>query len=245
MNYSNLPVYYSKENLTTRFIDNSNVYLLPSICLFGIITSLICILVSFKRDESNSKTQDYIWINSMIDFLFLLIEFFLFIIRCGSLCPFGYSYGAKFYEIYIYLYIGYILMSSQVFLSLYVSIERLRIFSGKLVVQKNKNLFFVYNICLLISILANALPYLIAKEITPLGILYSNDSSFEILYMRATRKNFQTPVFKHLLTACLVIKDLVMYMTLLVVNIWVCLEFRKFLDIKNKLINRYLSNLKI
>ena len=118
---NNLRVYYSKVNLTNSFVDNSNVYLLPSICLFGIGTSLLCLLVSFKRDDSNAKTLDYILINSAIDFIFLLIEIFVVIIRCGALCPYGYTYAAKFYEIYIFQYVGYIFVTGQVLLNIYVA----------------------------------------------------------------------------------------------------------------------------
>ena len=145
MNISSLPVYYSKEEFTPRFVDYSNVYLLPPICAFGIATNILCIIVSSKRDESNAKSLDYILLNSIIDVIFLLIQFFLFIIRCGALCPYGYTYGAKFYEAYIYLFIGYVLVTSQVLLSMYIAWDRLNMFSGKLSSQKPKlNLYKVY-----------------------------------------------------------------------------------------------------
>lgn len=265
MNLSSLPVYYSKENITNRFVDNSNVYILPSICYMGIITSLACLVVSssFKRrddhhdDDKSNPTLDYIFLNSLIDLVFLLIQSFLFIFRCGALCPYGYTYTAKFYEIYIYLYIGYILVTSQVLLNIYVSVERLRMFSGKLTSHLGGsssasncsnsshisctlwrlNIFQVYFIFLLISVFFNAPPYLMAKEITPLGVLVNSaNNSTDVLYVRTTRKEFQTSTIRPLLTILLVIKDPLMYLVLCAINILVCVKFRKFLYSKRQIL---------
>ena len=136
MNISNFPIYYSKENLTVRFADYSNVILMPTICYIGVLGSLLSLIVTFKRDESNAKTLDFIFLNSSIDFIFLLTQSFLVVFRCGVLCPYGYKYASKFYEIYIFLYFGYILITSQVFLNIYVSYDRLKMFSAKLNNQK-------------------------------------------------------------------------------------------------------------
>lgn len=239
-----LPIYYSKANLTTRFADYSNVYVLPSICAFGIVTSILCIIVSAKRDESNAKSLDYILLNSLIDFLFLLTQFFLFIIRCGDLCPFGYTYAAKFYEIYIFLYFGYVLVSSQVFLSIYISYDRLSLFSGKAYTQKKMSLYRVYFVCFVISGLVNAPPYLIAREVVALGIFIPtpNTTSYEILYIRTIRAEFQTLIANYLLTILMAIKDPIMFTVLTGLSIWICVKFRIYLKSKKMLIKKIISS---
>lgn len=244
MNNSNLTIYYSKENLTTRFVDYSNVYLLPSICLFGIITSSICICVSYKRDESNAKTLDYILLNSLVDFFFLIIQFFLFIIRCGMLCPYGYTYIAKFYEIYIYLYLGYVLVTAQIFLNIYVVYDRLKMFTGKLTNQKQLTIYQVFGICVIISIFANMIPYPIAREIVPLGIYkpIPNSSYSEILYARVYRKEFQTIVMQNIFTAILIVKNPFTLFVLCVISILVCFRFRNFLKSRKALLKKDISS---
>ena len=232
MNTSSLPVYYSKEGLTPRFADYSNVYVLPPICAFGIATNILCIIVSAKRDESNAKSLDYILLNSLIDFFFLLIQFFLFIIRCGALCPYGYTYGAKFYEVYIYLYIGYVLVTSQVLLSMYIAWDRLKMFSGKLSAQKPKlNLYIVYIIFFIIGCISNTPQYLIYEIISPYGIYYPNVNStwYEIIYIRTTRDIFRSKIAEWLLTACAAVNSPILFIILFLLNIWLCVKFRVFM----------------
>ena len=240
MNTSSLPIYYSKEDLTTRTADYSNVYLLPSICGFGIITSLICIIVSAKKDETNAKSLDYILINSIIDFLFVLIEFSLVIIRCGVLCPYGNTYGAKFFEIYIYLYAGYVLCTSQLFLSIYIAYDRLSMFSAKAANKKQISLYRVYIVCFLIGVVLNFGPYLISREIIEKGIFIPNPNStyYEILYVKAFKPEFQTPIANSLLTANLFIKDIGFFFVLCALNIWLCIKFRAYLHSRKSLVKK-------
>jgi hypothetical protein len=240
MNFSlstNLAIYTTKENLTTRFVDYSNVYLLPSVCLFGMLTSLTTLAASFKHNESNVSIMTFIFLNSLIDFVFLLIQFWLVMIRCGSLCPFAFTYWAKFYEIYIYLYVGYILVSSQFILGIYVTIERLQMFSGKLSQTKKPNLYVIYIPCLLIAAVLNAPPYLIAKEVVELGIYMppQGTNSSEILFVRVNRAQFQTHLWQVLLTLFVFFKDPFGFLVFCFVNVLLWIKFRKYAN-KRKLI---------
>lgn len=238
MNYSNLPVVFSKDNFTNRFVDYSNVYVLPSICYFGCITSLISVMVTFKREDSHTKTLNYIFLNSTIDFLFLLIQSFLFIIRCGVLCPYGYSFPAKFYEIYIYLYAGYILLTSQVLLNIYVSYDRYKMFSTKKANKKSVSIFKIYLVCALISIVANAFYYLISKEVIPFAIYKpdANSSYAEVLYKTATRPQLDTPFYQHLLAVITIIKDPLMFFVLCISSVLVCIKYRAHFKVRRHLI---------
>ena len=239
MNFS-LPIYYTKSNLTSLFVDYSNVVLLPSICFFGILTSIACILGSYKRDESNSTALCYILINSITDLLFLLIEFFVVIIRCGNLCPLGYTYFSKFYEIYAFLYIGYVLANSQVFFNIYISYDRLKMFSAKRDPLTQKKLYYVLAICTLIAVIANLPPYAIAKEVVALGIYFPdpNSTDYEILYIRSIREDFQSITWQNVLTAIVTIKDPFMFLVYCFVNVLVCIRFNQFLHKRKSLVSK-------
>src|SRR5579883_2357715 len=114
INNSLLPIYYSKENFSSRFYDYSNVFFLPMVCFFGMISSILCIVGSLKKDDSKTQTFTFMLINSIVDFLFLLSQFFIFSFRCGVLCSFGYSYMTTFYKIEFFWFGGYALVNSQV-----------------------------------------------------------------------------------------------------------------------------------
>lgn len=230
MNFS-LPIYFTKSNLTSLYVDYSNVVLLPSICFFGILTSIACILGSYKRDESNSMAVCYIFINSLIDLLFLVIQFFLVIIRCGTLCPYGYTYASKIYELYVYLYIGYVLVNSQAIFNIYISYDRLKMFSANRETLIAKKLYFTYAVCVLIAAIANMPLYLMTREIVPFGVYVSTPNSthsFEVLYGRIFRKQFQSEIWQNLLTASVVLKNPLVLIIYCVLNIFILIKFEKF-----------------
>lgn len=241
----NLPVYYSIDNLTNEFVDYSNVYLLPAVCFFGILTNFLCIVVSIKRDESNAKTLNYILINSFVDFFFLAVESPLFIIRCGALCPYSYKYISKFYEIYIYLYCGYILVTSQVLLNIYVSYDRFTMFSRKFNSNAKMSIYKVYAICAVIAALANALPYLVARGVDRLGLYKPdgpNSTYSEILYIRVIRKEFSSKDWENVLTVVATIRDPFLFLVLCVMSILVCVRFRKYLKSRKILIKKIIAS---
>ena len=239
----NLPIIYTKENLTNRFVDYSNVILLPSICFFGVLTSLSCLIGSFKTDDSNATTMNYIFLNSLIDFFFLLIQFWLIFIRCGILCPYAFTYWAKFFEIYIYQYLGYVLVTSQLLLSIYISLDRLSMFSGKLKTTTNKkpSIYFIFLFSTLISAVLNAPPYSISKVVKPLAIfLYGSNTTtleYEILYIRSIRDEFQTSAMQVFLVVVLTFKNEFLFLLFFLINILVCYKFRLYLNKRKLLFN--------
>lgn len=250
---NSLPIFYSKSSLTSRIADYSNVYLLPLVCLFGMITSLISIVVILTRNppffarllkrelHALNKTLDYILLNSLIDFTFLLVESFLFIIRCGTLCPHGFTYTAKFYEIYVYLYLGYVLIGAQVFLNIYVAFDMLQMLNAKTYVSQGRGLIYVVTlICVTMSITVNLPVFLLSKQIVPFGIYMPNgpnSTHSELLYTSVIRPGFETRLAQDLLTLCLVIKNPVMYISLVVLNILVIKRYRKYIKSKKTLVS--------
>lgn len=236
--FVHLPLIITKANLTFRYQDLSNMILFPLICLFGMFTSLVTILILlYHKNTLKGKTYDYIVVNALIDFAFLFIEFWLIIIRCGILCPYGYSYWAKFYEIYVYQYVGYVLVTTQVMLSIVVSVERLKMFKCRVV--KNvavKKRFSIYAICgllMLVSAVLNTPPYLIARCVVAFGVYVKdeyNNKSFEVLYKRITRDEFTHGPLLVFITIWYSAKDPLMFLIFVSVNALVIYRFRAFLN---------------
>lgn len=233
MNFS-LPIYFSKENLTTRFVDYSNTVFLPSICFFGMLTSIGCIVASFKKDESQANIINFIFINSLIDFFFLLAHFFVLIIRCGSLCPYSYSYFSKFYQIYVFWFASYSLLNSQVLFSIYIAYDRLQAFSAR-IDRKNIKIYRVFGICVVIGTLLNILPYAISKEVVLMGVYVSNNGDIEYLYDKNVRSAFSSQLMNNLITALLTFSNPVLFMVFVIINILVLIRFRYYLNKKKSL----------
>ena len=161
-NSENFTIYVTLEDLSSRLYDYSNSYFLPITAVFGLLTSSFCLVGSARKDTSNSKSLNFIFINSVANFLFLLTQFFVFLFRCGNLCPFSYNYFPQLYQIQIFWFLGYSLVNSQCYFGIYVSTTRYRLFSARKGSPK-QNLFIVYLICafisLVVNVFSNSLPY--------------------------------------------------------------------------------------
>ena len=76
----NLTIYYSRDSLSLRIYDYSNVFLLPAICLFGLFTGAINIFIIAKTGVTEN-IHLYMMIGAVADFVFLLTQVFIAIIR--------------------------------------------------------------------------------------------------------------------------------------------------------------------
>jgi hypothetical protein len=234
MNNSSLPIVDSKVNLSSRFFDYSNVYFLPITCSFGLLTSILCLLASYKKDASNANLMTYIFINSTIDFLFVLTQLFSFIIRCGILCPYGYAYLSKQYEIYIFWFVGYSLINMQVFFNTFVAYNRLKAFSSKSI-QQTSNFYRPLILFALIAIVLNTISYPLDYDAKAFAIFMPNPYTTELLYQSSFRDEFQTTALQDIIFVCLALKDPFMYLFFCFMNLLVVLRYRKY--VKNR---RYL-----
>lgn len=121
---NNITIYYDLDSLSSKASDYYNSFVSPLICLFGLTTSMLSLVVLLNI---NLKEKIFVFMlaNTIADFLFLFIEMFIFLIRCGSLCSISYDYIIKCYELYIYLILGYILVVFIAINDLALSLERL------------------------------------------------------------------------------------------------------------------------
>jgi hypothetical protein len=238
---SSLEVYHSRTVLTNRLSDYSNVYLLPCICAFGLLTNLASILVTVGMRNKDHMIK-YILINSSVDFLFLLTQLFVFIIRCGDLCPFGYTYAAKFYENYIYFFIGYSLILFQNLFNLYMTIERLCLLSKNIKYRRflskvNKKWLFL--LFFVVAIFFNVPINFFLNEIRPLGILINiwntsgaDANSTETLFAVIQKSN--TLSLQIIKTCLYLIKNPLLLILIGFVNIVVAVKFHNFIRKKQK-----------
>jgi hypothetical protein len=244
---SSLKVYYTKATLSTRLSDYANVYLLPFLCTLGMTTSAANILVTLKI-----KRQDhiiiYILINSILDFLLLVTQFFSVIIRCGVLCPYGYSFASKVYEIVFYSFARSAIVTAQAMFILHMTVENLKLFYKKQfccfkMEIKNKHLLPVI---LAISVCINAVSNIIPREVAAFGVYYASGptnqtvagggDAGEILYKRVYKPVWEkSSGLQAIITVCLIFRFLVLYTLIGIVSALVAYKFQQFLKNKKKM----------
>ena len=104
MNFTcpSLICYHSHSEFTDKIVDYGNLYVLTFTSLFGLITNLLCIIIIAYLDKKDFMNK-FMLAYSLLNFEFHLINIFVGLIRCGSLCSYGFSFGSKVYELYFYL----------------------------------------------------------------------------------------------------------------------------------------------
>ena len=236
-----LPVFFSKESLTLRIADYSNVYLLPVICVFGILTSILSIIVLAKINKFNENVYLYMMIDSVANLIFLLTQVPIAVLRCGILCPYAYTYGAKVFELYIYLYVGYVVVTFSALVDISVSIDRFLSFNVKRKAKLSRTHFFVRCLALfLFSAIAQIPLFCLSRAIQPVGLLVSIDQATnqtvlsETLYRYFYRVEWLNPTLQVFLTILLMIKGPALIFLVLVTNIFVAVKFKKHLENKKK-----------
>jgi hypothetical protein len=167
-------IYLTLSNLSSRVSDIANVFVLPPTCVVGMVLNLLCI-ICIMQPELKGEVYTFMLIHAVTDFIFLFINTFTFIIRCGVYCDLGYAFLSKAWELYIHLYIGNTFLLFGTLLDIIVSVNRLASFSStqpKLIVKLNKlDLRVKCVILALISLLANVPSYILTRNVTSIGYL--------------------------------------------------------------------------
>ena len=238
---ASLPCYSSTEGLTLRVYDYSNFYLLPAICVFGITTSALNVFVLLKTGIAEN-IHLFMLVGSSSDLLFLLIQVFIAVFRCGVLCPFGYTYASKVYELYVYLYLGYAIVTFAAFVHISVSIDRIRLFSHSRTLPTRFHFAVRCAILFAVSAVLVMPGYALAREIVPLGVLVKTYGSgnqtyktYETLYTKSMSANWLQPAIQVFLTVLSVAKGPALIALVLFVDIIVIIKFNVHLKKKLKL----------
>lgn len=222
-NFSN---FTNDQNLLPIITDIFNVLILPPICFAGILLSLFCIIVTNKF--KNNIVFFFIKINAVSDLSFLTINFFIGIIRCGSICPLDTTYEAKFYEKYIYLFIGSsFLMVSSLIEILIILVQYLTICKINLFEKINK--YFILLIFLLLSIILNS-PIMIIRKIDK-AISPENEEIFTL----QLNEYGKTESGRILSIIYGLIRGAFLFILLFISNCMLTYEYRKYLKSKKKI----------
>ncbi|CAF0775405.1 unnamed protein product [Brachionus calyciflorus] len=229
-----IKIYFSLREITTELQDITNVFWLPSICIFGMFTSALNITVTFSKDL-NKNPYKVILVDSIGDFLFLMVQFPLFIIRCGAICPWGHSYVAKLFEIYVYLFCGYVIVCFRVLVDISVSFNRLLILLNIGQNSKEINFYFKALIFLVIAILLNFPNFALSKQVIQAGRFYPmlNSSNYEIIYDKGLRNSFKVQWIQITLSCISVVKDPVFFTIFCGINIAIAVKFRQHMTRKS------------
>lgn len=234
--------YDSTESFSHRWYDYSNMFLLPAICVFGILTSALNLFILAKTGITEN-IHLYMLIGAVSDFSYLVTQVLIAWFRCGQLCPYSYSYWSKVYELYVYLYLGYVIVTFSALVDISVSIDRILLFSSNHNILSRRR-FAVRCVILFITAAALVLPdYALAREIVPKGILIqpvsgidnSTSYAYSIIYSKAMKKSWLVPSLQISLTVLSLAKGPILIGTVLIMCVILVLKLRNHQKRKNKI----------
>ena len=186
--------FYSVNELSTRLIDIINVYILPFINLYSFVCTILSVII-FSNRKLKGELYQYMLMESIASLIYFILNSFIFIIRCGVYCSYGYSYYSKFYELYFYIYIGKSIEIFNLLIDLHLSFLKYRSFSFKQntydKIKKNGiSLFFYFVFLIIISLVFNILAIILGRSVVQIGNLVFNTTSDN-----ETRINIKHPLY--------------------------------------------------
>ena len=172
--------YYSLDGLSTRSNDILNVLIIPMVNVYIMICYLISSIVLSSKNLKGEINR-LLLVNSVTGVIMFALSNSSSITRCGTLCPWGYEYYSKAFELYIYLFVG---RSAEVFgilTELNMLFLKLRSFSakrrtGQSKILKHDKIKFILLISSywLMSFIFFYLPTFYGRSIIKIGNLISN-----------------------------------------------------------------------
>lgn len=251
---SSLKIYNSTLGLTSRLADIFSVFVLPVVLLIGLLLDFISIYVitslinkylkrSAKNPNKNKSRLEifrYLLLTQISDVLFCITRLFIFIIRCGSYCSLSYSFAAKAYEIYIYLYVSNICALFGMLLEISISINRIMTFSSKKITgEPYKRICFILFI---ISVIVSAPNYIVSRSVTPIGILETKNNKSEILYGVSNNFIAKNPFGQIILFIIALLRGFILYILLFILNLVIAYKYKIY--IRTRLANNIELNSK-
>ena len=245
-------IYYSLQSLSSILIDTLNFYFLPFISMYSFICNILMVIV-FTNKRLNGDVYQYLLFDSLVGTFYFSISTFIFLIRCGVYCPYGYDYTSKFYELYLYFFIGKTVEVIIFLIDLYLCVIKYRAFSTNgppVPVNKNRDrLCFIISISsfILISILINILPTFYGRTITQIGYLASNQTFNNQTLTKLERPLFivsksnlaSNQIFNIILQSFTILQGLVLLLIIFLMNVLVTLRLRKFLLKKSTISSKF------
>lgn len=224
----------STESLSLRFADSLNVFVLPPICLAGMTLNLVCVLVvATQRKQRLTSGALYSFViatRSLADLVFLCINSFTCVIRCGSLCPHAYTFAAKVWELYVHLFVGNTLLLFATSLDLCLAFQRLVSFDSS---SRQVDFRLTCAIVLVVSVLLNVPSYLLTRHVHVFA--YLNKEQQTPLYQIGPNSMGKNDLVVGFLFALTLLRGLVPLVVLFLTNLSIAYKFRMYSKRKRKI----------
>ena len=212
-------------------------YVLPSICLFGILTNSINIFI-FKNKDLKSSMYKYFLLHSIAELCYLLICFVYFCLNSIFLpVDVKNTYPVKLFEMYAYHYLTTVMALYMISIELTISIKRLFIVLNGRLDSSNKLGKFIK--ILFVFFIGSALlhsPFLLSADILTEPCGQKNTSYFCYKMIMNDFGNGQA--FKRCNTAVSVYRGIFAPGILLIVNSIMLFKFKKQIRKKRNLFYR-------
>lgn len=226
----------SNNNLTSsNSIDFCYTYIIPIICLIGILTNATDIIV-FSSRNLKDITFKYLRINALANLIYLLISFFLFSARCGIYCSFSKTYAAQIYMYFFYSYIKGIFALLSNCILIFIGVRHYLI-----VTNKSLSFFNYYRLIIAFLFVFSSLlnsPSLFTREIVKreLNQTISNITSMVHAYSTAPSVIGQTELGKWLIIAVSTIfRGYITLFTLILIDFLTIVKLRKHEKISRRI----------
>ena len=206
-------------------------FILPSLCLIGVLTNTINVIVFSRRTHLKNVIYRYLFCHSLVDLLYLFFCLVRFIVKLDCFSDIYLSFWVQVYEAYIYRYFTACLAAFMMLMELIIAFKRLLIIMNiRFSLPLRKTIFT----CAVFSILL-FLPYALSLRVidqrkcqkTVNNIQCLNQSS-PILYA-ITQDNVPClAILRRLYIIGSVFRAVLAPAALLVINAVIIVKFRKF-----------------
>lgn len=229
-------LYYSLDSLSYRISDYGYTYIIPLACAFGIITNALTIVVIVKGSLKGILYK-YMLFMSIFEIIEMTLNFWIMLVRCGTLCPYGYDYLSKVYELYLYSYIRNVFIFFSNITDLHIAFNRLNHFSKDLKRFSKKIPFKLrIGVLLVLGFAINYPNYILTRDIVKIGsfVTYGNQNTtlLKPLYQIKNNAYNDNIYWKVVLFILAVSRKLLLLIILFIANVIMGFMFKKY--IKNK-----------
>ena len=207
-------------------------YILPAICVFGILTNTLNITVFAKRQQLKNKIYKYFLAHSTIDLIYMLTSLSYFLIKYSLGDLLGSTYFTQMWELISYFFLTTALAMNLVIIELFISIKRLLIVHN-ITTPSPIRFGSVMMVCSLTAFISTV-PILMAFKINPVDDHLPTQSSFKV-YRLSFEKIERNKALKIVLALPGFFRGLIFPFVLLILNLQLWSRFRKQFKRKQRL----------
>jgi len=213
-----------------------NTFIIPIICVFGMVTNGMCIYI-FLQLKLKGDLFKYMFASSCLCFVYLFLCFFSFSFRCTSICSISSTYATRLYHYYIFLYATSILAISKAFIEVIICLERYLAMKNMFLKQK-----ISYKLVLLIIFIFSIFIYTPVLLENQIAAAPSSNNSSGVSYIVKKSDLGQTTELKALVITTFCVRGPVILFALLLIDVLAMIEFKQILKRKQNLTSPITTN---